>query len=344
MKRLFPKKKSMDSLKQFWIIIFFATFIFSPFFSKIHSASADSETIQASCGYDTFIAGMTCNVYNDITIDMDRVEKVEIVSDAFDDYGSLQIISPTGNTKKIDSSIGCPGIGSIPAQDITSYFGETGSYRVHVTSTDNINCADDLGAWINLLITYKTEDNPIVCDTPGECQIGPGEYVVIDGQETCRYETSQDTCEADDDPCTYDFCKSNDNGVTATCNVGPYVCGGMVPCGRLADDPLTPNNDETKSCSFCHLALVANSVIDYMFKIASTLALLALIITGFLYVTSGGNPERKNAAQGYLSNIIKGYVIIFLAWLIIDFILSAWGFMDPIQGEWNVICLLSSLL
>lgn len=308
-------------------------------------ASADSENIYVQCGYDgVFLSGMTCSTYSDATIDMDRVERVEIIEGAFDDYGSLRIVLPTGGVISIESSHGCPGLGGIPAQDITSYFAATGIHRVRAIATDDPNCSTSVGATVTLRITYKAcrGNNTLVCENPGECQTGPGQCAMVNGEEVCVYPTSKDSCDADGNSCTYDVCKSNDGGLTANCSIGPNVCGGMVPCNRLADDPSTPN-DETQSCTFCHLALVANRVIDYMIKIASTLALLALIVASLFYIISNGNPERRNAARGYVANIIKGYAVVFLAWLIVDFILSAWGFMNPIRGDWNVICTAFSL-
>lgn len=122
----------------------------------------------------------------------------------------------------------------------------------------------------------------------------------------------------------------------------PNTTGGIVPCGRNADNPETAN-DETKECSLCHLAYLANNLILFLFSIASVTALLALVIAGFLYISAGANPVAKNQAHQAIINLIKGYIVIFCAWLIVDFVMSAWGFINPIQGEWYVVCLLSAL-
>jgi hypothetical protein len=160
--------------------------------------------------------------------------------------------------------------------------------------------------------------------------MGTGECTVVSGKETCKYPVDSKGCDLDKNACTYDYCKASTDGTSATCQPGQNICGGIIPCGRLADDPST-KNDETKSCTFCHLAMVANNSIDYLFQIVSTVALLALILAGFLFIISGGNPGRRSLAKGYLVNIIKGYAIMFLSWLIVDFILSAWDFVNDIR-------------
>lgn len=129
---------------------------------------------------------------------------------------------------------------------------------------------------------------------------------------------------------------------TVLAAAAPDVNRGIVPCGRETDNSET-ENDETKECTLCHLALIANNFILFAFEIASVLALLALMIVSLMYVFAGANPVSKSQNHEAIINIIKGYIIIFCAWLIVDFVLSAWGFIDPLGGEWSVVCLFSSL-
>ena len=129
---------------------------------------------------------------------------------------------------------------------------------------------------------------------------------------------------------------------TAIAAGAPSTTGGIVPCGRTTDNPDTTNN-ETDQCSLCHLAFIANNVVLFFFGIASVMALLAFVIAGFLYILTGANPASKTQAKTAIENIVKGYIIIFCSWLIIDFVLSAWGFIDPLGGEWSVVCNLFSL-
>ncbi|MDD3190193.1 MAG: pilin [Candidatus Pacebacteria bacterium] len=163
---------------------------------------------------------------------------------------------------------------------------------------------------------------------------------VVSGTGECIYDTEIATCENMGDVCKLDSCKKIEGGndICVADFSDEDFCGGLVPCGRMIDDPSTTDIDETGECSFCHLALLANNTMKYLIGIASTLALLAIIIAGLLYVTSGENVEKRTQAKTYLSAIIKGYVTIFAAWLIVDFVLSVWGFIDPVGGSWDVVC------
>jgi len=118
----------------------------------------------------------------------------------------------------------------------------------------------------------------------------------------------------------------------------PITTGGLVPCGRDWDDLSTPLLDETDPCNLCHLIMLLNQGMNFLMQIASVLAILTLIITGFLFITSAGNPERKNLAKTSFKWIIVGFLIIFLSWLFVDFLLSAWGYLDPLGGKWEVVC------
>ena len=173
------------------------------------------------------------------------------------------------------------------------------------------------------------------CNTPGVCQIPPGRCDLV--TSTCRYSDDPNFCHFDGDVCTGDVCISSDDGLTSQCTPGINICGGLVPCERMVNDPDTVW-DDTKPCSFCHAAMLVSQGINFLFKIAGVVALLALIVTGILFITSAGSPERRNSAKEAFKWVLIGFLIVFLSWLFVDFILSAWGYLDPIGGKWNVIC------
>ena len=66
------------------------------------------------------------------------------------------------------------------------------------------------------------------------------------------------------------------------------------------------------------LGSLTNRLIPYIFAIAGFLLLIYLIIGGFSYMTSGGNPKTMAAAQQKITYAVLGFVIIFLAyWIVI---------------------------
>ena len=116
------------------------------------------------------------------------------------------------------------------------------------------------------------------------------------------------------------------------------ITGGLVPCGRTFDNPKTFLWDERTPCDLCFLLMLINKIINFLLALAATIAMLALVITGFLFITSAGNEERRTSAKRAFKMTLIGFLIIFLSWLMIDFLLSAWGYLDPLGGKWNIVC------
>ena len=117
----------------------------------------------------------------------------------------------------------------------------------------------------------------------------------------------------------------------------PVTTGGLVPCGRDWDDPST-TWIETDDCNFCFLMMMVNDLMNFLIMIVSAVAVLALITTGLMFITSSGDSERKNQAKTTFKYVLIGYIILFTSWIVVDFLLIAWGYLDPLGGEWNVIC------
>ena len=66
-------------------------------------------------------------------------------------------------------------------------------------------------------------------------------------------------------------------------------------------------------------------VINVAFGLAGLVAVIYLIVGGFRYVTSGGNPDTVELAKGTILNAIIGLIVILIAFLIVQFILRAIG-------------------
>ena len=118
----------------------------------------------------------------------------------------------------------------------------------------------------------------------------------------------------------------------------PITTGGLVPCGRDWDDPSTSLFNETNPCDLCFLLMLISKIINFLLALAATIALLALVIIGFLFITSAGNEERRTSAKQALKLTLIGFIVIFISWLMIDFLLTVWGYLDPLGGKWNVVC------
>lgn len=61
---------------------------------------------------------------------------------------------------------------------------------------------------------------------------------------------------------------------------------------------------------------------NYALGLVSILALLFIVIGGFLY-TMGGMTEQKDKGKNFIKNAIIGMIIAFMAWTVINVIISA---------------------
>ncbi|XOB41260.1 MAG: hypothetical protein ACKKMW_00710 [Candidatus Nealsonbacteria bacterium] len=103
---------------------------------------------------------------------------------------------------------------------------------------------------------------------------------------------------------------------------------GLVPCGRVSDSPETPWN-ERDPCEIKHIFLLLKNIIDFVLWRVGLIALALLII--FTAVTS----YFSLGAPGTIVNVKQiwqragtGYLIMFLAWWIINIIVNIIGFTD----------------
>jgi len=74
------------------------------------------------------------------------------------------------------------------------------------------------------------------------------------------------------------------------------------------------------------LPSAVRGILNIVFALAGIVAVVFLIIGGFRYVTSGGNAEASEGAKTTILNAIIGLVVIFLAFLLVNFVLSKFQF------------------
>ncbi len=136
---------------------------------------------------------------------------------------------------------------------------------------------------------------------------------------------------ADADLCTYDKCI-----VSSGDCVNHKSCGGLVPCGRLVDNPATIGWDETESCGICHVIPLMHNLISYAIAIAGILCILMIALTMIASNTAIADAGQITALKLSLSKVIQGFLIVFVAWVIVNLVMTIFGFIDPIgDGSWK---------
>jgi hypothetical protein len=95
------------------------------------------------------------------------------------------------------------------------------------------------------------------------------------------------------------------------------------------------NGVSTAPAYGCVLATIQN-LINFGVTIGIVVFTFALVYAGFVWMTSGGNPEARNKGRSMLLNVIIGLVILLIAWLVVDFIMKKIYNSDA-YGPWNGI-------
>ncbi len=83
--------------------------------------------------------------------------------------------------------------------------------------------------------------------------------------------------------------------------------GGLIPCAG-------------PDCNFRSLIEFANTIIDWLLRIAIPVSAALFSYAGFLYLTSGGNPAKKTAANKVFQSVFWGFVMALAAWIIVNFL------------------------
>ncbi len=116
---------------------------------------------------------------------------------------------------------------------------------------------------------------------------------------------------------------------------------GLVPCGRFCDDPRTVIRED-EACNFCHFFYLFDRTVNFfMWRIVPAVALLLIVIAGFVFATSRGSPQQVTNAKNILLWTLAGYAIVFVAWMVLNSFLSFVGakqWTGLAGGWWQFSC------
>ncbi|HEX9721701.1 MAG TPA: glycine-rich protein [Candidatus Paceibacterota bacterium] len=125
--------------------------------------------------------------------------------------------------------------------------------------------------------------------------------------------------------------------------------GGLVPCGRDTNDPLTAI-DESQPCTLCHGFVLVHNVIEFFllpnntnngFALVMLLGALMLVVGGFSLLVGGlGNPALRNKGRQILFTTIIALLIIYGSWVALNMLFDFLG-ASTFTGTgnwWQVTC------
>jgi len=103
----------------------------------------------------------------------------------------------------------------------------------------------------------------------------------------------------------------------------------IVPCtGATGAEP----------CTFCHIAQLAQNVLNTGIYIAVFLSAILFAFAGWKHITAGGDSGKVGEARKIFWNVGVGLVLILGAWLIVDLIMKVLVSQQALFGPWNQVC------
>jgi hypothetical protein len=81
-----------------------------------------------------------------------------------------------------------------------------------------------------------------------------------------------------------------------------------------------PGTEIVKVATIQGFECIVQIVLNYAIRLAGIAVFIMLIIGGFKYLTSGGDPKAKEAAQKTITYAIFGLALLLGSWLILLFI------------------------
>jgi len=100
---------------------------------------------------------------------------------------------------------------------------------------------------------------------------------------------------------------------------------GLVPCGTRTNPT---------ACTVCDLFVLLQKILNFLTKTAASLATLAIVYIGLLFLLSGGSSKKTTEAKEKLWLVLWGIFWIFGSWLVLNTIINFVA--DPDVFPWRV--------
>lgn len=116
---------------------------------------------------------------------------------------------------------------------------------------------------------------------------------------------------------------------------------GLVPCGYDLNPKDGVYDSKTEGCKPCHIFLLVDRILDFVFFVlVPVVAVLMVVIGGFMFITGGasplealqggakGGPQGLKKGKDILTATVTGLVIVYASWLVINLFFVMIGVQD----------------
>ena len=146
-------------------------------------------------------------------------------------------------------------------------------------------------------------------------------------QICCFVELPQKACgeacvDSDQCPASCPACSESAPGQGKVCRV---ASGGISPPGPIDFQAIMRQAMPDFKFKTGTIGEIISSLLRYIFVLAGIILFIFLIISGFGLLTSGGDPKKVEAAKGQLTSAVAGFLIIFVAYWLIQILEIVFG-------------------
>lgn len=69
------------------------------------------------------------------------------------------------------------------------------------------------------------------------------------------------------------------------------------------------------------LVVLIQSIVTWVLGLLALVAVIMIIIGGFMWMTAGGNDDKVGSAKKYIISAVIGLIVILAAWIIVNFVI-----------------------
>ena len=104
---------------------------------------------------------------------------------------------------------------------------------------------------------------------------------------------------------------------------------GIVPCGTSYTGNV--------SCTVCHFYKLLQNIINFLLLTSASLVTLMAIYIAFIFLFSGGSPQKITDAKSKSWLLVWGLVWVLGSWLVLNTIIAVFANPGVFPAPWNQI-------